>query len=151
MIDPDSKMMKSNHNIKQRYNAQAISNRQIIVAADVISEENDQNQLISMVEQIKENLNIRDTRAVIADVSEDEVDSDEEVNDKIQLTADAAITEEKKSKDNPCHRDCFTYHEDEDHYVCPEGKPLEFQRDEIRGDKKLSHYASSVSQRIPVR
>ncbi len=56
MTDPDSKMMKSDDNIRQRYNAQVISNQQFIVAANLTNEENDQHQLETMVEQLQENV-----------------------------------------------------------------------------------------------
>ena len=59
MTDPESKMMKSDSNIRQRYNAQVISNKQLIVAAHLTNEENDQNQLSPMVDQLKKNLNTK--------------------------------------------------------------------------------------------
>ena len=48
--------MKSDSTTKECYNAQIVTNNQIIVAADVTNQENDQNQLEPMVEQLKENI-----------------------------------------------------------------------------------------------
>ena len=56
LTDSTSALMKSDDNIKPRYNAQVLSNNQIIIAADLVNEENDQGQLQPMVEQMKNNL-----------------------------------------------------------------------------------------------
>jgi len=56
--DPESKIMKvSNKGFDQCGNAQAVANEaQIIIAADVTLQANDQRQVVPMVEQSKENL-----------------------------------------------------------------------------------------------
>ena len=52
--------------------------------------------------------------------------------------------EEKEIEENPYHKDHFKYDEDEDTYECPEGKPLEFQKDTVTKGKKSSHYACQL-------
>lgn len=56
--DPDSRIMKARQGFVQGFNAQLAvdSKNQIIIAYDVVQDENDQHQLISIYEKIKENL-----------------------------------------------------------------------------------------------
>jgi transposase len=55
--DPDSRIMKTRKGYVQGYNAQVVvTERQIIVAAELTTEENDTNQLHPMVEKAQENL-----------------------------------------------------------------------------------------------
>jgi len=55
--DPHSRIMKTRSGYVQGYNAQAVvSEEQIVLAADVTPEENDQKQLKPMLRQAKENL-----------------------------------------------------------------------------------------------
>ena len=58
--DPDSRIMvdKSTNSFSQAYNAQAVVDRakQIIVAADVTQDANDKQQLVTMAEQMRENV-----------------------------------------------------------------------------------------------
>ena len=55
--DPDSRIMKTRSGYVQGYNAQAlVSEEQIVIAADVTQEENDQKQLKPMLRQAQTNL-----------------------------------------------------------------------------------------------
>ena len=95
--DPDSKMMKSDDNIKQRYNAQVISNGQIIVSANLTNEENDQHQLKTMVDQLKRNIASdatdkeasRDTQDENQEESEDTITDNPDKSQELHFAADA--------------------------------------------------------------
>lgn len=55
--DPESELMKSTHGFVQGYNAQiAVSQDGLIVAAQVVTNRNDQNLLAPMVQQVQDNL-----------------------------------------------------------------------------------------------
>jgi transposase len=57
VTDPESRIMKNGKGFMQGYNAQAVANdRQIIVAAEVTQEQNDQQQLHPMIGRAVENL-----------------------------------------------------------------------------------------------
>lgn len=57
VTDPESRIMKTAKGYEQGYNAQAaVSQDQLIVAAEVTQEENDQHQLMPMVQQTQSNL-----------------------------------------------------------------------------------------------
>ena len=156
LTDSDTRIMKSDSTTKECFNAQAITNHQVIVAADVTNQENDQNQLQPMVEQLKENLSLGKSKTSKAI----KLAADPGYNAGENLAylykekgVDAYISmknrkEEKESEANPCHKDNFHYDEDEDHYICPEGKPLEFVRDEVTNGKKFSHYAAHIDDCI---
>jgi transposase len=59
VTDPESRIMKTSKGYVQGYNAQAVvSKDQLILAADVTQEENDQHQLLPMVEQTQSNLKV---------------------------------------------------------------------------------------------
>ena len=165
LTDQDCRIMKSDSTTKECFNAQIITNHQVIVAADVTNQENDQNQLEPMVEQLKENL------ALTSDSCEARDDHHEPSteNQSIHLAADAGYNqgknlayldkeknidafismknrkEEQDLESNPYHKDHFKYDEDEDHYICPEGKTLEFHKDKVTDGKKSAHYYADLT------
>ena len=155
LTDQDCRIMKSDSTTKECFNAQIITNHQVIVAADVTNQENDQNQVEPMVEQLKENL------ALTSDSCEarDNHHEPSTENQSIHLAADAGYNqgknlayldkeknidafismknrkEEQDLESNPYHKDYFKY--DEDHYICPERKTLEFHKDTVTDGKSL--------------
>lgn len=169
LTDHDTRLMKSDSTTKECFNAQAITNNQVIVAADVSNHENDQGELQVMVEQLKSNL----AHAQGGD-NDNEGNSEEsnkgQPHEPVKLLADAGYNkgenleyldgqegidpylsmknrkEEKEVKANDYHKDHFVYDEDEDRYTCPQGKSLEFQKDQINNGKKSSVYTSNVGQ-----
>ena len=56
LTDPDCRVMKSDSTTKECFNTQIITNNQVIVAADVTNQENDQHQLKPMLDQLENNL-----------------------------------------------------------------------------------------------
>lgn len=75
--DPESRIMKGRHGYVQGYNAQIVVDveSQVIVAHDVVQDENDYHQLVSMLKLIEENLG-RLPDALMADAGywcEDEI------------------------------------------------------------------------------
>ena len=161
--------MKSDSTTKECFNAQIITNNQVIVAADVTNQENDQHQLKPMLDQLKENLAITKNNRQGHDNPTDTIDpEEEEPEEPILLATDAGYNrgenleylaeqedinafvsmnnrkEEKEREENPYHRDHFAYSEDKDNYTCPVGKELENYGEKINGDKKETIYACNL-------
>ena len=177
LTDPDSRLMKSDSTIKECFNAQVITNNQVIVAVDVTNQENDQNQLIPMVNNLKKNLPSIASKEKIKEEEEDQNITSPKYNKKevakpIKFLTDAGYNQgknleyldkeknidaylsmrnrkqDKEAKSNPCHQSNFHYNEDEDDYTCPKGNLLDFKNNIINNDRRSSLYASDVSKCI---
>lgn len=152
LTDPDCRMMKSDSIVKECYNVQVITNNQVIVAADVTQDENDQHQLEPMIEKLKRNLKFSE-------------------EDKIKLGADAGYNmgknleylalqkwidpyismfdrSEGSPNNNKFHKENFEYDEDEDRWICTEEKYLEFMKEYIRDNKKYTMYGCELKDCI---
>lgn len=86
LTDPESRIMKNQKGFMQGFNAQAVvTEDQVIIACEVVSDENDVNRLHPMIEQAKENLEEagidKKISAVVADagyLSEDNLEKKSE-------------------------------------------------------------------------
>lgn len=131
LTDPDARFMRERHGvIRPSYNCQlAVAEGQVIVAADVTTCAVDFGELSGMVERAEENLGEK-VETVIADAGYGSYDNYEYLDEKEK---DAYIPDcdfEKARHRSPqderdrYHKDNFTYHREEDRYICPEGKAL---------------------------
>ena len=153
--DPDAALMR-NKGLKQAaYNAQIVSSldSQVIVAADLTNQENDQAQLEPMLKQLKSNVsaaNCDDTAQseslkILADAGYNKGSNLESVDQDKQI--DAYISMKDRSKDDLSSEDArflkenFSYDEDKDEWLCPRGEALENYGNEIRNGKSITVYA----------
>jgi DDE family transposase len=131
--DEEARMMKCRKGTKFAYNAQAIVDQdsKLLVAADVVTDESDNYQLVPMLEQTEQNL---------GGVAEQTV-----ADNGYQATTQAAKAEEKsysilvnlnEPNDQPYHASRFTYDAENDRCVCPRGETLQFdgmkKRDKVQ-------------------
>ena len=107
LTDPESRLMKSDSTIKECFNAQVITNNQVIVAVDVTNQENDQNQLIPMVKNLQENIpSIASKEKIKKEEEEEEEDQNitspkynkKEVAKPIKFLGDAGYNQGKNLK-----------------------------------------------------
>jgi transposase len=119
--DEDARMMKCRKGTKFAYNAQAVVDQQskLIVAADVVTDESDNYQLVPMLEQTEQNLG-GVAEQTVADAG-------------YQATTEWAKAEEKgypilvnldEPNDQPYHASRFTYDAGNDRCICPRGETL---------------------------
>jgi len=136
ITDPDAKIMKHKDGSKKpSYNCQVAvdEKEQIIVAADLVDEENDLHQIEPMIENVKETLGYKPT-IVLADAGYFSYDNvqfllDEEIDAYIP---DNFYEVEKRGKTKKFRKLLFTYDEKKDCYYCPAAFEIPFTRIQIR-------------------
>ena len=109
-----SQEIKSDSTTKECFNAQIITNNQVIVAADAGYNRGENLEYLAEQEDINAFVSMNNRK------------------------------EEKDREENPYHRDHFAYSEDKDNYTCPAGKELENYGEKINGDKKETIYACNL-------
>jgi len=145
ITDPDSRFMKRNGKISQSYNAQMVSSEGYIVAADIATgnAENDMEQLSKMIEQSRINTEVKPAK-VSADAGYFHESGLEYLHreniEGFVPSPDQVSKERKDEKDSGFEAHYFQYDETQDEWLCPQKKPLTFQREQIRDDKKTTVY-----------
>jgi len=126
-IDKESRIMKSQHHgVQQAYNAQIAVDEQVglIIGAGLTNNPFDNDQLIPLLKHV-EKTNGRLPDKITADTGYFTAENINFCNEKT-LDAYIAQTPERKSKKNPFNKINFIYISENDTYVCPEGKKLEY-------------------------
>ena len=144
ITDPDAKIMKhKDGSLKPSYNCQVAvdEKEQIIVAADLVDEENDLHQIEPMIENVKETLGYKPT-IVLADAGYFSYDNvqfllDEEIDAYIP---DNFYKMEKRGKTKKFRKSLFTYDEKKDCYYCPAAFEIPFTRIQKREDEPDLQY-----------
>ena len=121
--DEDARMMKSRAGKKFAYNAQAVVDpqSQLIVAADVVTDESDNYQLVPMLEQVEENLG-KVAEQTAADGGYKALTEFAKAEEK----GYSILVNLEEAKGQPYHASCFTYDKEKDQCVCPRGEVLGF-------------------------
>ena len=144
VTDEDAVFMKTNAGINTAYNAQISADEdvQIIVAADVTNEQNDQKQLLPMVEQTEQNTDAS-IDIVTADAgysTPDNLKKLEPHNIDAYIPDDTYQSRSRGKEVPPFDKDNFIYDESADVFTCPAGKVLKFwytKHDVQRGDYQI--------------
>lgn len=144
ITDNDAKIMKHKDGSKKpSYNCQVAvdEKEQIIVAADVVCEENDLHQVEPMIENVKKTLGYKPT-IMLADAGYFSYDNvlfllDEEIDAYIP---DNFYEVEKKGKTKKFRKYLFTYDEEKDCYYCPAAFEVPFTTIQKRKDKPDLRY-----------
>ena len=145
ITDNDARIMKHKDGSKKpSYNCQiAVDEKeQIIVAADVVIEENDLHQMELMIQNVKETLEYKPT-IVLADAG---YFSYENLEFLLEEGIDAYIPDnfyktEKEGKTRKFRKSLFKYDEEKDCYYCPAAFEIPFTRIQKRkGEPDLRYY-----------
>lgn len=124
--DPDCKIMQGRQGAHAGYNVQATTDEThgLIVSLEGNNSANDLNQLSLQIENAENNLG-KTCDTVCADAGyssiEDQITLIKNEKTLVVPTQKQAV---KEKKENPFDKEYFNYIEDEDIYVCPEGKKL---------------------------
>jgi len=139
MNDKESRLMKSRDGMLPGYNVQFAtdSKHKMIADTEVVTEENDLNQLESMVESLEEELGERSSE-VIADKGYYNPTKIEELESDGEVECFVSIPKGKKGVVE------FEYNEGKDEYICSEGKQLVLKQK----NKKRKNGYSDVYQGI---
>lgn len=117
--DPDPTIMKTKGGLFElAYNAQAVVDGEsnIIVAVNVVTT-NDENMLVPMIDQVKQNLG-QVANENLADAGYHKESQFVEAESK-GYNVLVNNKDYKKTKDNPFHKNNFKYDEEKDVFVCP--------------------------------
>jgi transposase len=144
ITDLDAKIMKhKDGSLKPSYNCQVAvdEKEQIIVAADLVDEENDLHQIEPMIENVKETLGYKPT-IVLADAGYFSYDN---VQFLLNEEIDAYIPDnfyevEKRGKTKKFRKLLFTYDEKKDCYYCPAAFEIPFTRTQKRENEPDLRY-----------
>jgi transposase len=149
--DEQARMMKCRDVKRFAYNAQAVVDQQtqLIVAAEVVTDESDNYQLIPMIEQVEENLG-KVAEQTAADAGYKTVTGLAEAEEKNF----PVLVHLAEPKDQPYHASRFVYDAENNRCICPRGEALEF--DFIKKRDKAQPYQVGVYrcrnyQQCPVR
>ncbi|AKB30490.1 Mobile element protein [Methanosarcina siciliae T4/M] len=148
ITDNDARIMKHKDGSKKpSYNCQVAvdEKEQIIVAADVVNEENDLHQIEPMIQNVKNTLGYKPT-IVLADAGYFSYGNLEFLQEE---GIDAYIPDnfykaEKEGKTRKFRKSLFTYDEEKDCYYCPAAFEIPFTRIQKRkGEPDLRFYVCS--------
>jgi hypothetical protein len=144
LTDPDSRLMKSQGDMKVCFNVQIAvdAKHHLIVADDVTNEVNDEWQLAPMAMAAKEALGV-ETLEVAADagyhVGTQVVEC--EANG-ITPYAPKPKSSSKNAADGLYTKEAFTYSAEQDEYLCPAGQRLGLSTQTVVKGRTLSYYAN---------
>ncbi len=128
LTDTDARFMKNGNGcIDVGYNCQiAVSEEQIIVSSEVITEANDQNALELMVKTSDKNLEEK-TKEIAADTGYASYENYKYLskNDRCEYIPDQEMRRTENNKENTYHYDNFKYDKNKDEYICPDGHRLQ--------------------------
>lgn len=126
--ETDARLIKAGRCTELSYNAQAVADQKtgMVVAADVVNDENDTAQLVPMLAQVKDTLG-QTAQESLADggyASAAQIDSAE--NEEYSILTNPGSGEGSEGK--PYHSSRFIYDEENDQCICPHGNILPYQR-----------------------
>ena len=141
--DPDARVMKCGARKQFAYNAQAVVDNQskLIVAADVVTDESDNYQLMPMLDQVNANLgrvaelNAADTGYLVTT----ELAKAEQKGYPAIVNLQEPLLD---AKDQPYHASRFNYDVTKDACICPRGEALLFDHNKARN--KVQPYTVRV-------
>lgn len=155
LTEPDSRVMQSDSTTKECFNAQVISNNQVIVSADVTQDENDQGQLEPMVEQMKENIKLEEDREekipFVSDAGYNKgknleyLDKEENIDPYVSMFDRSGKND---LEENKFHKENFIFDEENECWICPEGEKLEFIKEHLKDGKKYTLYGCQLKKCI---
>jgi transposase len=126
-LEPEARMMKSRQGTAMAYNAQAVVDHDsdIIVAADLTSDENDHGQLVPMLDQVLETTGrvADETSADTGYYSGDQLAEAERRNYPVVVNV-----QPDSSGKGAFRKEYFSYDPQRDVYICPLGHELGFWR-----------------------
>jgi transposase len=148
--EPQARRMGCDGKNRFGYNAQAVADHQagVIVAAEVVNQENDTGLVVPLVAQARQNCG-RQAAVTVADTgygsgADIEQAAANALNLLVRPLGDAA------AEDKPYHAHHFSYEPQRGSVVCPQGKELEFARHMRQKGQMVQVYRCDLKD-CPVR
>ena len=130
LTDTDARVMKDRSGFNSNYNCQAATTLEgIIVGAYVSTSASDKAQLLPLIDQVQENTN-ETVMVALADRGYSSYENYEKLEEQ-NITAYIPDQEEHLQatrKADIFDRSNFAYNQQNDYYICPQGKKLHFER-----------------------
>jgi transposase len=145
-VDPDARLLTKSGQSVAGYNVQIATDakHKLMVHCDVTADGNDTQQLAPVAQEVKAILEV-DTLEVVADAGYFN-------QEQIRQCLDAGITpyvpvpEHHGSKEGErLPRTAFTFEEDANRYLCPQGQYLQFRRAVKEGERTTFNYVSTAA------
>ena len=141
--DRDARVMKCGARKQFAYNAQAVVDQQskLIVAAEVVSDESDNYQLVPMLDQVEENLGevAQQTVADAGYLATTQLGQAEQKGYPVLVNLQEPLQD---AEGQPYHASRFVYDALKDHCICPRGESLGFDHTKLRN--KVQPYTVRV-------
>ena len=153
--EPDARVMKCDGKLVFSYNAQVVTDDKagIIVAGDVVTQENDNGLLAPMVDHVKETAgDVAETTLADKGYSTGE-DLAQAENRGYEVLVNLCKNVDPAEGEKPFHTSRFVYDSKEDCCICPLGNKLQFQNTKKarRGDGRLRVYHCAGYKDCPKR
>jgi len=150
ITEPESRLMKcGNGEYLQGFNAQIVTSNQIVCAIDLVPDENDQACLTPMVEQLEKEIPDIGAYKLLGDAGYNKGENLAWLAQREHIDAYISMKDRKEDTkselDKAIGRNAFTYNEAADHFVCPTGKTLVFQRTRTSKGTTYAIYRSQLS------
>ena len=141
--DPEARVMKCGSRKQFAYNAQAVvdEDSKLIVAADVVTDESDNYQLMPMLDEVKDNLGqVADqTVADAGYLATTQLAEAEQKQYPVLVNLQEPLQD---AKDQPYHASRFIYDAAKDECICPQGQALPYDQTKLRN--KVQPYTVRV-------
>ena len=150
--DEDARVMKCRAGNRFAYNAQAVVDQpsKLIVAAEVVTDETDNYQLVPMIEQVENNLG-KVAQQTVADAGYQATTGLAEAEDK---GYSVLVNQPEPREDEPYHASHFQYEPEKDQCICPRGEVLGYEctreREKVQA-YSVRIYRCSSFENCPVR
>ena len=152
LTDGDARLMKTSKGSDVCYNVQTVvdSKNKLIAAYQVTNDGNDLGQLANMAKQGQEALGVKAV-TVLADGGYFDGNTIKEC-EEAGITTYLPLPHSKKAASRGMFAaEKFTYHEQQDSYVCPQGEELTFRNKEKARNKEYRIYRTSACGTCPLR
>ncbi|MEE9119273.1 MAG: IS1182 family transposase [Calditrichia bacterium] len=171
IVEPDARFMPKSDGPSYNAQAAADSETNFILANDVVTEPNDQNQFSNIHQKVENNIGSDPKRKYDADSGYHSLKQLEKVEEKgIDAVISDPTPKNRSNNSNPTsirtilwvsmpmakkgrrvERSDFTYHLEEDYYECPAGQKLQSSKKNINSKSQSTIYKSSDCRDCPVK
>jgi len=151
--EPDARLMKSGGTTRLGYNGQIVADSKegMIVAESLLTDAFDQGQLLPMIDQVEQLLGKTATETVADGGYNTEQTLVEAEAKGRSITVAAGPADAESHPDEPYHGSRFSYDEQKNVFVCPQGQELVFEGVKNKGHgRKFEIYRCLVGATCPV-
>lgn len=152
-LEPEARLMKTRSHVGLGYNGQIVvdAGSGLIVAQELVNDQNDFQQLTPMLEQVEDNIG----RSAEENIGDGGYSSAVQLARAEERNYSVLVNEKLPEDDAPegrCHASKFALDEQRDILVCPQGKELKFERmqEKARGEV-VRLYRGTQCKTCPVR